>query len=355
MKRLSLIIICVVLLAGCTVERRILDDIYLITLAGYDLKEDKIQSTLVVPIFQTGGGVRNEYYTTEGVLNKELTKKATLQAPNPLFPGKIEVALFSEDFARKGFIKTMDVYRRDPSISANVKLAVYDGSTKEFIHSQDVQNMDLGRYVVKIIEHSIDQEIIPKTNLHLFFQKYFGEGEDPFLPLFTLKKGKLKLKGLALFKGDRMIDHVPENKLHLFSLLHNRLFNFALELPQSEIQVAIGNIRAERKVQVTGSLSSPKIKISIDLEGNINEFYGGKKGLEKKLKKIEKQIDKHLEKEAKVMLSSFQEQGIDPIGIGKEAKAEFRDWDAKSWKQIYPELDIKVEVNTNVLETGVMR
>ncbi|WP_257351335.1 Ger(x)C family spore germination protein [Pseudalkalibacillus decolorationis] len=358
MKQVLSLIVCVILLSGCTtIEKEVLDEIYLVTLAGYDLEDDKIQATLVVPIYQTEGTVRNEFYTAEGYLNQELDKEISLQTPNPVFPGKLEIAMFSEEFASKGFIELTDVYRRDPSISANVRLAVYDGNIKEFIYNQQVQNMDLGMHVAKIIEQAIEAEVLPKTNLHLFFQSYYGEGEDPFLPLLTRKNGKLKIKGIALFKGEKMVDQVLDDRLYIFGVLHNELTKgrLSIELPKQNARVSIGHVKTNKKVHITGTSSSPNIKLSIDLTGTIDEYSGGRKRVDKNIKKIENRVNQYLEKETQKMINSYQEQGVDPFGIGKEAKAHFRDWDSKTWQEIYPQVNIQTEINMDIVQSGVIR
>ncbi|MCF6139382.1 Ger(x)C family spore germination protein [Pseudalkalibacillus berkeleyi] len=359
MKRLFLLFLVCILISGCSVSRKILDDISLVTFVGYDLVEDDdqlIEATISIPIFQADGVIQNELFTENGEFGKDLEKKFMLNAPKPIGNGKLEIALYGEAFARKGVLESTDVTQRDPSVSANLKLAVYEGKISEFIEKQNVENQDLGMYVSKIIENNIDSEIIPRTNIHLFLQSHYAEGVDPFLPLFTIHNQKVKLKGLALFKGDQMVSSIDEAIIFRFTMLKQRESNgkLIINLKKLNTSVSLDHIDSSRDVEIRGSSESPEISINLKLKGIINENYGEIKSLGKQVPKIEKAIDKQLRKELLQIIKTFQEENIDPIGFGREAKAHFRDWELKKWEEIYPELKISVNVKTDIIESGVI-
>lgn len=360
MKRFCMILFCTWLLSGCGVNREVLDDIYLMTLIGYDIdeSEDEIEATIVVPTFQPEGVIKNEYITAKGSFGKDLEKKFMLETPKPIKVGKLEVAIHGESVARKGSIEGSDVALRDPSISSNLRLAVYDGNVKELIlEKQNVQNQDLGIYISKIIEQNIKTETIPKTNIHLFFRTYYADGIDPFLPLLTFQNGKIKMKGLALFKGDQYVDEIGEDVVYRFTLLHGNVEDgqLIINLKDFDAGISLAHISSERKIKITGGMDDPKIDVEVKFKGIINEYYGNVTGIENKIKKIETSINKQVAKEFETMIESFQEQNIDPIGFGKKAKAHYRDWDNKKWKEIYPDLDINVTLKTDILQSGVIR
>lgn len=360
MKRIFLLFLVCILISGCSVSRKILDDISLVTFVGYDLVEDDdklIEATISIPVFEPEGVVRNELFTETGEFGKDLEKKFMLNAPKPIGNGKLEIAIFGEQFARKGVLESTDVTQRDPSVSANLKLAVFEGKISEFIENQHVKNQDIGMHLSKIIENSIDSEIIPRTNIHLFLQSHYAEGVDPFLPLFAIHNEKVKLKGLALFKGDQMVTSIGETIIYRFTMLKQRESNgkLIINLKKLDTGVSLDHITSSRDVEISGSSDSPNIIIKLKLKGILNEKFGEIKDLEKHIPQIEKAIDKQLQKELQEMIQSFQKENIDPIGFGKEAKAYFRDWDLKKWEDIYPDLKIDVHVKTDIIESGVIR
>ncbi|WP_349409204.1 Ger(x)C family spore germination protein [Pseudalkalibacillus sp. SCS-8] len=359
MRRFFVVFLCILLISGCSVSRKILDDITLVTFVGYDLAEndEEIEATIAVPIFEAQGNIRNEFFTSTGEFGKDLEKNFMLNTPKPLGNGKLEVTVFGTKFAEKGIKEPLDVAQRDPSISSNLKLAVYDGKVKEFTELQNVQNQDLGIYVSKIIEQNIMTETIPRTNIHLFFQSFYAEGMDPFLPLFTIQNGKIKMKGLALFKGDKFVDEIDEDNIYRFTMLRHPISNgqLIIKLKEMNAGVSMAHIASKRYMNISGTMEAPEIKLNLKLKGVINEFYGDVKGIEKRITKLEKAINKQVTEELEEMIRSFQEQGIDPVGFGKSTKAHIRNWDKKKWQEIYPDLDIKVAVKADILESGVTR
>ncbi|WP_408009027.1 Ger(x)C family spore germination protein [Pseudalkalibacillus sp. A8] len=358
MKRIfSLLLITSLLLAGCSTKKEILDDINLLTLVGFDHSDEKTRGTVVVPQYQPDGTVQNEYFSAVGEIGYDIGQKLTLQAQRPLVNGKLEIVLFGTEFAERGLIETNDIFRRDPSVSANMKLAVYDGNVHDFILDHRIPNQDLGMALTRLIEQNIKQETFPRTNIHLFFRDYFTEGKDPFLPLLGTQDGKVYLKGVSLFKKGKMVSKLPASDLHMFTLLHSGFESGSFVIPIKELnaEVSLGHINAEPEIKIKGDVNSPQITYIIQPKGLINEYSGNIKGIEKQVKLIEKSVDKVLEKKSETMIKTLQQQGLDPLGIGKSANAHYRNWDEKKWNEIYPELDIKVKFKTNILESGVIR
>ncbi len=359
MRCLFILFSCLALL-GCSASPKVLDDITLVTFVGYDIADDsdeKIEATIGTPIFEEEGKIRNEFLTAKGNFGKDLEKNFMLHTPKPVGNGKLEVAIFGEAFAKHGIVEATDGAQRDPSISSNLKLAVFDGRVIDFTKQQSVQNQDLGIFVSKIIEHNIQSESIPQTNIHIFLQSLYAEGIDPFLPLIGLKNEKIKLKGLALFKDDEYVTDINEDIIYRFTMLLHPVNrgNLIIQIKKLDAGVSLSHIKSKRVVKMEGTSKAPQITFKLDLKAYINEYYGDVKGIEKQIIQIEKDINKQLSKELKSMIMFFQEYNIDPIGIGKEAKGHFRDWDLKKWKEVYPELDIKVVVKTNIIESGVIR
>ncbi|WP_221569042.1 Ger(x)C family spore germination protein [Alkalihalobacillus sp. TS-13] len=358
MKRfISLITIFSLLLTGCTPDKEILDDINLVTLIGFERVDRQTQGTTVVPQYQPDGSINNDYFTAVGEFGKDIGQKLNLQTQRPLASGKIEIVLFGKEFAEGGVIETSDAFRRDPSVSANLKLAVYDGNAHDFIMEHRLPNQDLGMALTRLIEQNSKQETFPPTNIHLFFRAFFTEGKDSFLPLLGVKERNVYLKGISLFKKGKMVGELPASDLYLFTLLHNGFKNGSLVANVKELkgQVSLGHIDAEPKIEFKGDVDSPEVTYNINLKAVINEYSGDIKGIEKKVNLIEKSVNKELKNKAESLIKSLQEQNLDPLGVGKSASAHYRNWNEKEWNEIYPDLKVKVNFNTNILESGVMR
>ncbi|WP_261134180.1 Ger(x)C family spore germination protein [Bacillus sp. Marseille-Q3570] len=357
MKQFISLMIFILLLTGCTPEKEILDDINLVTLVGFERVDGQTQGTTAVPQYQPDGSLNNDYFTAVGEIGQDIKQKLNLQAQRPLVNGKIEIILFGKEFAQGGIIEIGDAFRRDPSVSANLKLAVFDGNAHDFIMEHRLPNQDLGMALTRLVEQNSKQEAFPRTNIHLFFRSFFSEGKDPFLPLLGIKDRNVYLKGISLFKKGKMVGELPASDLYMFTLLHNGFNNGSLisKIKELKAEVSLGHIDAEPKIEFKGDVDSPEVTYTINLKAVINEYSGDIKGIEKKVNLIEKSVNKELKDRAENLIKKLQEQNLDPLGIGKSANAHYRNWNEKQWNEIYPDLKITVNFKTNILESGVMR
>ncbi|MGO4272670.1 Ger(x)C family spore germination protein, partial [Paenibacillus sp. TAF58] len=130
--RKSLLVLSVIVLLlpiGC-VQKRILEELGLVVVVGYDPQEDnRIMGTallhqidpeakekvqVVVSTANTSKGIRNSQ-------NRELSKRVV--------SGQLRIAMYNEKLARSGILTLTDTLSRDPSISDTVYVTVSKGST----------------------------------------------------------------------------------------------------------------------------------------------------------------------------------------------------------------------------------
>ncbi|PWW32567.1 spore germination protein [Cytobacillus oceanisediminis] len=356
LKKMVQIILLPVFLTGCmNIDQHILDDVQLVTGAAYKyVDDDTIELTAVFPNYQPDGSVKNETLTTTAILNKENRDKQSLQSDKPMVSGKLEVALYDRETAEKGIIELMDTLSRDPSIGANVYLAILDGNPKEVL-SKQYGNIDNGIFLSNLIEQNVETGLIHKTNLHIFKYKLYAEGIDPMLPIIEQKEGKLNIKAIGLFEDDKLVDQIEQEKFFFLTLLlepKGQKDAYAIKTKEGR-KASIENIKSVRKYDIPKPMTSSEIKININIKAIIREYSNGTVNKEK-IKKIENELKEEIEKKSEEMIREFQEKGIDPLGIGEEVRTRTRKWDQKKWKELYPEIKITVQAKVKILEAGVI-
>ncbi|MGN7401050.1 Ger(x)C family spore germination protein [Cytobacillus praedii] len=353
---LILFLVMLMFLSGCMhIRERVLDDIQLATAAGYEyIDEDKIEVTAVFPNFQPDKSVKNEILVASSIMSKEVRDKHSLQSEKPLLSGKLEVTLYETKTAERGIKDLLDTLERDPSVGSNVFLAVLDGSPKELL-SKQYGNMDNGIFLSNLIEQNIESGLIHKTNLHQFTYKYYAEGMDPMLPIIGKKDGKINLKAIGLFDGDRMVGRIEEKEYFYLKILLNRKSEndtHAIKLDE-KTKVSIFNIRSKRKYQIPKPMSNSDITIHVKLKSMIREYNDGPLR-DRKIKELEKAMEKDIKTNSEEMIKKFQEKGIDPLGIGEEVRTRTRKWNKEKWEEIYPDINVSVQVTMDILESGII-
>jgi spore germination protein len=352
-----LIITCLgcLLLSGC-VQKQILDDVQLITAAGYDLiGEGKILGTALAPT-HTEQEIKNNTFTGIATLSKEIRGEINSQSSKPFVSGSLEVALYSKELAQQGIIELVDSLQRDPSIGSRIYLAIVDGSAKELLEGE-YGTQDNGMYLSKLMEQNINRGMLPKTNLHRFLFTFYGEGMDPILPYLEVMNGNIRVKGIALLDNDRYVDYVKDDDAFLLNVLIDKFTrndSIDVRLNDKDEYASIYNIHSNRDYQMENQMSNPEITIHTKMESIIRE-YSGENLDEKTIAKIEQQLETELEKKANELIKRLQELKIDPLGIGNQVRRRSRNWDSEKWGDLYPDAKVNVQFDIQVTETGIIK
>ncbi|USK35383.1 Ger(x)C family spore germination protein [Bacillus sp. F19] len=355
MKRKMIVFLIPLLLTGC-LEKEILDDVNIITVIGYDMENsDQIKGTVVIPVYTKDAPVESEIIedTSSLEVSKDILTHLQRKSSDPLVLGKTTVVIYSEEIAEKGLTKLVDTLERDPSVGSRVYLTVGRESANSIMKAK-FGIRGAAEYISNLIRHNIENRDIPKTNLHIFLYDLYAQDSDPFLPILKKAEGDIVvLDGLALFKGDKMVSEIPNEKLIFFKLIADKYTEgtYALKLPKKE-QVAIKTISSDRKIEVNKKDPS-KLTIKVKISGIVQQYTGNI--ITPKIKNgMEKAFEKEIIKESKQMIEQFKELDIDPLGIQDLIESQVRGFGKKEWKETYPKLNVEIKPEVMITETGVI-
>ncbi|MBI0577301.1 Ger(x)C family spore germination protein [Neobacillus cucumis] len=357
MKRLLLIffnMVFLLLLAGCSSEQKIIDDIDLVTAVGYDYVDDNdVRGTVSIPVFKPDKSISTQTFSDVSRLLRENRAKLDSEADKPLFSGKLEVAFYGEELAKQGIYNFIDYLNREPSIGSRVLLAVVEGNAKDYI-TKKFQGTDTGLYYSSLLEKHIKKGTIPKTNLHQMMYMYFSKRGDPFLPLLKMKNGKVKINGIALFKGDKYVGKIPFKQTFAFKTLVENFDSGIFPIHNGQNSAIVENVRIKRHYKVDTSRSVPKISIDISIDGVVREHKGTINN-QKVVQGLEKEMEKQITKDFKKIIATTQELNVDPIGLGEIIKIHDRSFNVNKYKAYYRDLPIKTNVKVKITEYGVTK
>ena len=98
----------------------------------------------------------------------------------------------------------------------------------------------------------------------------------------------------------------------------------------------------------------PKVNIHLKLNGlikNAPDWLDLSKN--ENITYVKKHVEKTLEKHLNELIKQFQEKEIDPIGIREEIRSHSRKWTIKQIQEMYPNVDVAVHVQINVVQSGI--
>jgi spore germination protein len=350
---------CFMLLSGCVLTETI-EDIQIIESIGYDTAEDKkYQLTFALVLFSSSE--KGAQLTSETLSNEDLTGygaswSVQRELSKPIASGKMMVALFGEDLSKKGLTEILDGLRRHTSVGRMVDLCVVEGDAKELLEGQYPQSQTVSRYLKELIEHN-EKANLPITNFHKFLYSYYSKGHDSFLPLVKKHGDKIRLSGLALFKDDKYVDKISGDQLFIFKMLYEEIKKGHYQASiqgKSDNVIAMETVQTKVKYKIIDGMTQPKIQVNVKVKAIINEMASNVELNNKKEElKLEKMLENDLKEKGIQMMGEFQEKGIDPLGIADRARSQTRGWESKKWQEIYPEASVDLNVNVDILETGI--
>lgn len=354
MRKLFLLLLLVVFTSGC-VRQMIVDDVSLLNGIGYDKEGENIRVTTLVPEYQPDKTTKNETYTTVGKLETNTIKEANNQAPKPFASGTLEIVVIQKELAKEGTFGLLDQVRRHPEIGSRVYLMIADKSAREILETEH-SPLSTAAVISGVIEHNIEFGMLPKTNLHIFRTVNTDIGIDPILPIVSKNGDKIVLKGIALFKDDRYLSMIEDQEdTFVFKLLLEKTDlrdSLTLHLNKAGGFVRIEEYKSKRKYMIDHPMTSPEITVNIKVKAYITEYSKGE--ITPKIKtKIQKEIAEEIERKAQILINRFQEQQIDPLGIGLEVRTRTRKWNEKKWDDLYPQADIKAKADVEIIHYGV--
>ncbi|WP_169907547.1 Ger(x)C family spore germination protein [Priestia abyssalis] len=357
MRHLILLTI-IMMLSGCGLGANILDDVDLMQAIAYDMaKDNQIEGTAMIPVYSEQQTGQFDVHAATGHTSKYIRSKASGEAPKPIVSGQLRVALYGEELARKGISDIVDTLYRDASIGNTTQLAVVEGKAAPVVKEKYNPNTNPAMYISNLLEQNIKNENVPKNNLHVFLYKYFSEGGDPYLPLLSRNKSEVRIIGMALFKGDKYIEKISLEEMFVFKMLVEgyKKGTYEFKLEDKNSYAVVENIVAKTDYKFKGKTSKPTLHISIEMDGQIKELTERQNLQEKKaVRKIQADMEKSMEKQGRAMIEKFQEIEIDPFSIGERYKKFNRYSTKEEWKNIYKDLDVDLQVQVHILQSGVV-
>ena len=356
---LGLYMSLILFLSACTYpQQKIIDDIQIQTVLGFDKDKEEYIGTTLYPDF-TKEEENGEGVILEGKGSKVRLIKQELdeQSPKPIEIGKLNLLVFGRELAEDSvsyFVKTVC---RDPLVGSNMFLAVTEGHAGELLKKGQNKSSN---YIYKLIEHNYRSQNIPLPTLQSFLFDYYGEGRDVSIPYLRInQKGNIEVNGLAVFKKEKLKLILDQKETFLYKILRGRIMkgetDFKIHIGQREGSALLTVLYGENKKFVSIKQSNTKVKINIELQGMVKD-YPVWLNLSKNKNKIllKKQLEKQLKKDFEDLLLKFKDDQVDPLGIGDLVRAHSRNWSEKEfYENVYPNLTYDLDLTIELTRAGI--
>ncbi|REE91716.1 spore germination protein [Paenibacillus taihuensis] len=344
------LMICV-LLTAC-VKQQILERINLFIVAGFDeISRDQLEVTLAVPQFQAGKPetVTDQMYSRTGHTSTGIRDTIATQMDKPLQPGKLSVVIFGSAKAASGLKKELDILLRNAYFSRKIYLAVVEGKAKELLSEDFSKKDEKGMFLYQLLDSNTRKGALPGQNLHEFEYALVGKGMDSFLPILQFHNDRIAVTGTALFHKDKYVAALDLNQSRLMKLLLQDMNQGFYEVKlDNGLFLAVENVGSSVKYH----LKNKAITINLSMKGKIREAEGYPTS-DEHLRSLTKRFKQQLIQEETELIKTFQKNAIDPLGLGDFARSRTRHWNEEDWMRQYPMMNVDVDVQVNIMESGI--
>ncbi len=392
---LLITVFSVVSVSGCYDSNEIEDLAYVIAI-GID-KADKKSFNLTfqtaVPKSIAGGegeSIDTKTFKTDNFLSG--LKKTSQYLDRQINLSHAKIIVVSEEIAKEGITAFLNGLQNNIEIRPNVNIVVaaqgaqkYIESIKPKLSSSPAKHYDLlfGSYesdfLVKdtqledylyraknqsaqpvAIYTAIDKAITDETKSDEKSNKSDEEEnkktEEDVKKSSEDEKKAIAIKGLAVFKEDKMVGKLNDDEAMLFALMTStKSKDIEIVDPLDERFKVLGNVTKSKLSSTKVMLNNGKPQISINLKLNIDvEAVQSDNDYDEpeKATKLEMAYKQYLNKGLTDLLNKTTKKlKSDIFGFGQQAKRNFKtidEWDKAKWQEIYPQsqydlrLDIKI-------------
>ncbi|MDD3270376.1 MAG: Ger(x)C family spore germination protein [Syntrophomonadaceae bacterium] len=339
---------------------------------GTDYKDKRIIFTSQLanprsPEAGAGQGPQFVVVSADGDTVAEAARKITLSNSQTPLWGHASLLLFSENFARNDMALFMDFVARNRFVRKNIPVVITHNATPEEVFNVKPLVSSYTATVIRDLLQTQESQIGIYTSLTLLelIDKFTVPGVEPVVPMITIDNSgqpeKLKLEGMAVFKGRKMVGSLNENESRGYRFMRPKMIQGGLFIIPSPLdeksKVTLELSRSQAKITPVIQGSDLKMKIEIKAEGNFYEQGGsGNLFTMDMIKKLEQSGSREIEKQISLCINKAQSLDSDILGWGRIVHSSNpKIWNemASEWEQIFPnvepEITVKYEIRRSYL------
>ncbi|MFT9494439.1 Ger(x)C family spore germination protein [Anaerosolibacter sp.] len=331
--------------------------------------------TINLPIFtfanlpggQAGGSEEDPSWdlTLAGNSFMEVNREFSTRMSNPAFYEHLQTIVISEEVAREGISKPLDLFLRDHEMRRRMRIFVVPGDAKKFLNVKPRIESFPALYLSEIPENA---EINPRM-VHIADLGEVSESlhtkRDFVLPRAIATKDEVKVAGCAIFKGDKMVGWLGEIDTAYMKWIRNYVEGGIIVIQDPDDHKGLINLEVTKaKVKVRPIVNEEGIKMAIDVKASFNlvEKYEThyKSALDEDyIKILEKAAEDHMKNQMKDTIQYVQRNfGADIFYFDVQMRRYQPDvWDEvkDQWDDIFKRLDTEITVQASVKQIGTMK
>jgi len=353
-------------LAGCSSELKpsSIEDVALVGIMGIDyVDEVQMKLTLSVPQPSETTPSQIQTYTTVTSMTKQGIVDLSAKADKEIRFNGLRVVMLNEEFARSGRgWEVIEHLYRNSMVGGGVYVVVVKDSAEEVLRGEYPEKPRIVTYMNDLLKPKKHNMFSPFTTIHDYVYMQTNPVLDTITPFLEKNNSHVEIKGIATFKGEKMISMLTRDQGKIIQALKGAstlpASTFILEEDPDKLeQVVIDFVDSEVNIQSNRNVDSPSVDIVLKVRGSVFEYEGPKdlsKGPE--FSKLEEELEATILEETTTLLEELRELEVDPVGISEYFRMHhYGEWTEGLSDQITKNVTYNVDVQLHILGTGTLR
>lgn len=372
-KKLLLVILCLLMLTGCY-DYKELNTLAILSATSIDYQDGEYVVTAqeINPQAPDKTAVIQSpffIYTSEGKTLQEAYREITMTSSKFLYSHHLQLLLISENVAKEKLSEIIDFYLRNPAIRTEFNVIIYksDNPLEIITPITDISSASIVNTMMTNMKYMGTTRLMTFNEL---VEGYVNEREQLVVPAIdiinkeedgesienvesSIVKESYQLENLAVFKDNVLVGYLDKEEALTYNYLMNNIQNSVLTYQCGKdeyITLEIVSSKSEIKTK------DGKIKIVLELEGNINESNCQiDLNKEKNVVKIQKEISDYWAKEITDNIKGIiKEYDSDIFGfLNIMYKNDYEEYKKIKDKQDYlSKLEISVDSKVMIKSSG---
>ncbi|WP_079477241.1 Ger(x)C family spore germination protein [Halobacillus salinus] len=267
----------------------------------------------------------------------------------------MKATLFGSNLKPKDVLTSLDWLKRRSDIQniSHIALASPNALVALETKPSDKQYASLALNTT-LSQYIVESPFVASNFLFEFNRNRNERGISPSLPVIELDEEEVRIRDAMVLKGKDEWVEIDEEQVKFFNMLAHGLENETLKVADEEqyFFVRFKSFRSDWKLEENAS----KLHVQVNMKGDIEE--SSTHINENKLEPYQQQTEEELKKKITSLLTMFREENIDPLGLGLTYRAthfQSRDKEWEDWQKLYPDLEIDVDADVELISPGLIK
>ncbi|AIS53413.1 spore germination protein GerLC [Thermoanaerobacter kivui] len=375
-----LLLLSAVLLTGCWDKVEIEDRAFVMAI-GIDLSSSSTKRYVVTFQFPNaaqiakgtsggGGGSERPSFAVSEVADTifSASRHISTRLNKALYLGHTQVIILGKDVGedRDKFQQVLDSLDRSYELSRKLRLLVTPQRAQDILLKKYEIEPNTGAYIRDIFKQYNRTSIFPSIDYNKIIKSLHETNGNAIIPKIVAGKEDIKIAGSAIIKNYRLVGWMEDDEnmgyMWLTGLVKGGDVSIIMPGDGENIKVPFNISNVSRRRSVKEENGKIVYEVKLEVEGDITEYTFEKHGKMMEtnvLNVMEKKTSERIKQMTKKAIDRFQKDlKVDMLGVGDYIEKHNPTlWEkvGKNWNDIFPDIEIKVDVSSHVRRIGLFR